>query len=167
MYKNISATLDNNVKDQVIQRLREIESMMPFVINLTPTERRTIPKMGKAALKFVENALGYSEKHPNLVPPFLNITEERTDFQLTMQLFEIMEVLEPLWEKVSDTYYAVGAEAYAQARIFYKSVKSAARSEVPGTDVIERELGRMFQKIITPKPEETPVSVKTTQAQVS
>jgi hypothetical protein len=167
MYKNISATLDNNVKDQITQRIREIESMLPFVINLSPTERRSIPKMGHAALKFVESAMVYSEKNPTIVPPYLNVAQERTSFQLAMQLFEIMQVLEPVWEKVSDTYYEVGAEAYAQARVFYKSVKAAAKAEVPGTDVIERELSKTFAKSKTKDPVLTPAPIKTTQAQVS
>ncbi|UCH94543.1 MAG: hypothetical protein JSV88_30345 [Candidatus Aminicenantes bacterium] len=145
-YKNISAQLSDEDKSQVLQKLKEIESLLPFIVNLSPGERKTIPNMGRKSLKFVESALGYAKKHPNFVPPYMNVDEQQKDLEVTKQLYEILEVLEPLWEKVNDTCFASGAEAYHAARVFYNSVKGAAKAGIPGVDIIARELGKTFER---------------------
>jgi len=146
MYKNISSVLSTETIEQIIQRVKEIETLMPFMVNLTPAERMSIPKLGRKSAQFVESAMGYSEKFPDLVPNFLNMSSGKKKLEVVKFLYEVMEVLNPLWEKINDTYCAVGAEAHAQARIFYRSVKSAARSGVPGTDVIAKELKNLYRK---------------------
>jgi hypothetical protein len=146
MYKNISAVLSTETIELIFQRLKEIETLMPFMVNLSPAERMSIPKLGRKSAQFVESAMGYSEKFPDLVPNFLNMSNGRKNLELAKSLNEIIAILNPLWEKINDTYCAVGAEAHAQARIFYKSVKSAARAGVPGTDVIVKELKNSYRK---------------------
>ena len=145
-YKNISAQLSDEDKDQVIQKLREVETLLPFVVNLSPEERKTIPNMGRKSLKFVESALGYARKHSNFVPPYLDVEEQGRDLELTEKLYDILEVLEPLWEKVNDTCFAAGAEAYHAARVFYNSVKGAAKAGMPGVDIIAKDLGKTFER---------------------
>jgi hypothetical protein len=41
-YKNISASLSDEDKTQVIQKLKEVESLLPFIVDLSPEERKTI-----------------------------------------------------------------------------------------------------------------------------
>lgn len=160
-YKNISASLSEENKTQVIQKLKEVESLLPFIVDLSPEERKTIPTLGRKSLKFVESALGYSRNHPKFVPPYLDVEEQAKDLALTQQLYEILEILDPLWEKVKDTCFAVGAEAYHAARVFYTSVKGAAKAGMPGVDIIAADLGKTFERTfpsVKKKKEKTEVS---------
>ena len=50
-YKNISASLSEENKTQVIQKLKEVESLLPFIVDLSPEERKTIPTLGRKSLK--------------------------------------------------------------------------------------------------------------------
>ena len=136
------------------------DTLLPFLVNLSPEERKTIPSMGRKSLGFVESALGYAEKHTDLVPPYLDVAEQRKDLVLTRQLYDILEVFEPLWEKLQDSCFASGAEAYLPARAFYSSVKGAAKLGVPGTDLIARELSKNFERSsrATPAESEKPTS---------
>jgi hypothetical protein len=68
----------------------------------------------------------------------------KRDFELSVQLRDILNLIEQLYEKLSDTYLAVGSEAYVAALSFYNSAKSAAKANVPGTDTIVNELGKRF-----------------------
>ena len=152
MYKNISAQLSDENKNQVIEKLREITTALPFLINLSPDERRAIPNMGRKSLKFVESAVGYAEKYPEIAPPYLDVQEQRKDLELTKQLYDVLEILEPLCEKIQDTCFAVGAEAYKAGRIFYDSVKNATKADVPGIDAIYKDLSQNFEKTSPQKP---------------
>ena len=146
MYKNISAQMSEEDKNTIIQKLQEVEALLPFIVNLSPNERKAIPNMGRKSLKFVESAIGYAQKHPTFVPPFLDVAEQHRDFNLTKQLYDIIEVLNPLCEKINDTCFAVGAEAFASARVFYSTLKAAEKAGTPGVDTIVKDLGQTFKK---------------------
>jgi hypothetical protein len=55
-------------------------------------------------------------------------------------------MLEPVVEKISDSYMAAGMDAFDAARKMYNYVKAAAESGVPGTDTIVDELRIRFYK---------------------
>lgn len=87
-----------------------------------------------------------AQQNPTLVPPYLDVAELTRDLSLAESLRSVKIALASLNEKVSDTYLAVGSEAYVAALSFYNSAKSAAKSNVPGTDAIIDELGKRFER---------------------
>lgn len=144
-YRNISAEISDETVTQLIQHVKEIEQQLPFVINLTPGEIRALPKMGDKSIPFVEKSLEFSKAYPELVPPYLDVPELQRDLDLYKKLKRLKNLLQPLTEKVCDTYYAVGAEAFTAARTFYKSTKNASGLSVPGSDTIAEELGKRYK----------------------
>ncbi|MBS4033677.1 MAG: hypothetical protein KGZ85_04360 [Ignavibacterium sp.] len=144
-YNNISAELKEETKQEILSFLNQITERLPFLINLTPEERQTIPKMGDKTYAFVDKALELATQNPNLVPPYLDVEELKRDFTLASMLRPIVSALNSLTEKLNDTQMAVGSEAYVSALSFYNSSKSAAKSNVPGTDAIVSELAKRFE----------------------
>ncbi|UCH97274.1 MAG: hypothetical protein JSV88_10595 [Candidatus Aminicenantes bacterium] len=142
----IHAQLTKEDENMAIQKLKEIESLLPFMVNLSTEERVTLPKMGKKTLDFVDRSLMYAKDHPNMVPPFMSVEAQQKDMELLKQIQRMLGVVEPLWEKLGDTYMLLGAEAYALARVFYNTVKSAAQAGVPGAESIAKDLGERFKK---------------------
>ncbi|MDR2120415.1 MAG: hypothetical protein LBP64_06025, partial [Tannerella sp.] len=57
-----------------------ISLLAPYVLPLTPKERHDVPKMGNKTLSFVEKALEYARRYPQLCPSYLNIK----DFDIDM-----------------------------------------------------------------------------------
>jgi len=143
-YQNISAELKPAEKNEILDLINQINQKLPFLINLTPEERQSLPKMGDKTLPFVEKSLELAEQNKGLVPPYINLDELRKDFELAVALRDIVNAVAQLYEKVSDTYIAAGSEAYIASLQFYNSAKIAAKSNVPGTDVIVNELGKRF-----------------------
>lgn len=145
-YQNISAELKDNEKQEILDLIHQIESKLPFLINLTSDERHSLPKMGDKTVAFVDKAIELAQRNPALVPPYVNLDELARDFELANKLRDIVNAITVLYEKISDTYLAVGSEAYVAALAFYNSAKAAAKLNVPGTDVIVNELGKRFVK---------------------
>jgi len=143
-YQNISATLDAAVVEEIIKRLDQARAMLPFLINLTPDERQTIPKMGDKTFPFVDKTLEYAALNANLIPPYLDVAELRRDFDLAKQLSQIQNAIAQFHEAVSDTALALGSEAYTASLAFYNSVKTATKSNVPGTNSIYEDLKKRF-----------------------
>jgi hypothetical protein len=76
----------------------------------------------------------------------MDIPEFKRDLKLARQLKELLLMLEPVVEKISDSYMAAGMDAFDAARKMYNYVKAAAESGVPGTDTIVDELRKRFYK---------------------
>lgn len=143
-YQNISYELKENEKNEINELLNQINSKLPFLINLTPEERMDIPKMGDKTIAFVEKALELAKSNPSLVPPYVNVDELRRDLELSKTLRDILNRVSQLYERLIDTYIAAGSEAYISALSFYNSAKNASKSNVPGSDVVVEELGKRF-----------------------
>ncbi len=146
-FKNINYVIDDERLNRIIDHFRSaFTEAEEFIINLETEERRSMPTLGQKTYGFTKLAHGYMKEHPELMPTFMKPEATDNDMLLTGQLRQVMDVLNPLYEKFEDTYMAVGAEAYLAARVFYKSVKSAAEAGIPGTDIIAKELGIIFKK---------------------
>lgn len=145
-YKNISAEITQETLDSVKQKLKEIDEALPFTINLNLEEKRALPKMGDKSLAFVEKALEFAAENPQYLPAFLEIQEFKRDHELTRKLKSLMNILLPITEKITDTYYAVGSESLSSALVFYNSAKRASKNGVPGSDGIVAELRKRYKQ---------------------
>ncbi len=143
-YKNISHQMNDDEFNQVIQKLKDIEGSLAFTVNLTAKDIMKLSLLGNKSLAFVEATSRYAKENPTLFPGYLNFEEFKKDLNLFKQLMAIEELVAPLAEKVSDTKRAVGSEAFAVARNFYKSVRDASLSGIAGCDTIVGDLSRRF-----------------------
>jgi hypothetical protein len=157
-YSNLSATLSDADKTAILTKINEITALLPFLLNLTPDERRGLQAMGDGNEPFITKAITYAEANPQFVPPYLNVAEFRKDVNLVIQITPILQALAQLMEGLRDTALAAGSEAFAESRVFYKSVQVAAGLNVPGADTIAEDLGQRFagQGQSTPPPEPPP-----------
>ncbi len=146
IYNLVNAELSVENEERAIQLLQEVETLLPFMINLSPEDRQELPKMGKKTLDFVERTIIYAREHREFVPPYLNLDDTNRDFTLYNQLRRILSVLEPLCEKLKETHMMLSVESYSGARIFYRAVQSAAKSGVKGSDVILEDLKARYRK---------------------
>ena len=154
-YEKISRVLSNEEIEGLKQDITNLDGKISaFAVNLTIKDRKTMYKMGDRSLPFVEQALNYANDHSEFVPPFLSVDEFQKDWDLAKQLKELLKRIEPVMEKLSDTYMAAGADALSGALSFYESVKSAAKANKSGADAIVAELKRRYdRKKAKPKPE--------------
>jgi hypothetical protein len=122
------------------------EKLQPFLIALTTSEKRGIPKMRDKSTPFVEKAIEYAEGNPTLVPGFINVSEMKIDFQAMSLLTEFYRNIEKLYQTLNDTILLCGSEAYKGALQFYKSTQQASKSGIPGAQVIYDDLKQRFDR---------------------
>ena len=142
--ENISFELTQEAYDQIAQSIRALDSLLIFAVNLTPEERKTYQTMGDKTIAFVEKTVQYADERPDLAPPYLDILEFKRDLKLARQLRELLIMVEPVVEKISDSYLAAGTDAYDAARKMYSFIKAASGSGAPGSDTIAAELKKRY-----------------------
>lgn len=140
----INTSLSDTDRDAVLAAIALITSKLPFLDDLTPTERRDLPKLGDKSAGFVHHADVLARQDDSFLPRNFDLPEFQSDAALFAALAPIRAALMQLTEKVDDTTMLVGSEAYVAALIVYQNAQLNGRGE--GFDTLLDELSRRFAR---------------------
>ena len=146
MAKNlINAQVPEAELAKIQEKLREIRELLaPYIATLTMEDRKSLPKMSDKTLSFVAKTSEYVKSNPKLVPPMMEADEFAKDFTLNQSLQPVYNSLKQLVDNLSDTLMLSVHEAYAQALLYYASVKMAARLGDQDAKSIHEDLSKRF-----------------------
>jgi hypothetical protein len=121
-------------------------TLAPYVLALTPEQRKTIPKMSDGTEPFVSKVMDYAVSDPKFAPPFMDVPEMKKDFDVVMGLMPSLRVAQQLENQLNDTVMMAGSEAYIMALSYYNSVKMATKMNITGAKAIYEDLSKRFVK---------------------
>ncbi|HAN47072.1 MAG TPA: hypothetical protein DCQ32_11085 [Cyanobacteria bacterium UBA8156] len=139
----ISASLTPEDQQAVMAAIATLREKLPFLTDISPEERRSLPKMGDKSRAFVQKAMEIAQQNEGILPRAFDLEEMRKDVQLAADLYPILLAIAQLHELVDDTYLVVGSEAYAGALLVYNAAKM---NNVGGLDDTLDELGKRFAR---------------------
>ncbi|MBN2402317.1 MAG: hypothetical protein JXN64_07935 [Spirochaetes bacterium] len=122
------------------------EALLPKLKQLNPEEKKDVAKMGDKTLAFVQKALEQAETNPELVPPFLDVNEFRSDFNAVETLRQMEASLEQISDALRDTIILAGSDAFSAALMFYDAIKSAKKTNVAKAGAIFDDLSVRFPR---------------------
>lgn len=142
----------------VLDALKLVETTLkPYLIALTPNERKNKLKMGDKSFPFVEKVTEYVVSNPEFVPSYMNVNNLQVDFSAVNELTQIIRQTDQLSSTLNDTILLSGSEAYTNSLIYYNSVKQAAKNNIPNAKPIYNDLKKRFDKIKTKQEGEQPL----------
>lgn len=139
----VSATLSKETINQILGAVAAIREQLPFLVDLTVEERKSLPRMGDKSRAFVSKALELASQNSDFLPRSFDIDEFRKDVELYDAIYAVRQSLMILAENVDDTYQLAGSEAYSSALVVYHSAKSG-KIGVEGLDDVIGELKKRF-----------------------
>ena len=131
---------------EIIQHIKDAAGPLDFLKDLSPEERRRYAKMSVSKQDFVDKTLIHGEQHPDVFPQYTNLDSFRKSMMLIKCMERINAQVKPFSEKLQDTIMLARSEAYEVARVFYSSVKEAAKHGVPEMEHILKDLSYHFRK---------------------
>lgn len=140
----VSARLSPVDREAVMQAISTIKEKLPFLVDLTTEERKSLPKLGDKSRAFVSKALEIAAQNPDFLPRSFDLDEMRRDIELFEALYPILLSLTQLQELVDDTSVAVGSEAYAAGLLVYNYAKASGKGA--GLETMVDDLGRRFAR---------------------
>lgn len=140
----VSASLSQADRQAVLDALDTVRQKLPFLVDLSPDERRSLLRMGDKSRGFVSQALEVAEQNPDILPRSFDAAEMRRDVELLAALSPVLTALAQLNELVDDTHMAVGSEAYASALLVYQYARAAGKG--PALDSALDALGQRFAR---------------------
>lgn len=123
----VSVSLSEADRQAVLSALATVREKLTFLVDLSPEERRGLPKMGERSQGFVTKALEVATQNGDILPRSFDVEEMRKDVELLAALSPVMSALAQLQELVEDTYMAVGSEAYTSALLVYQYARAGGK----------------------------------------
>ncbi|HMY68429.1 MAG TPA: hypothetical protein PL163_17405 [Leptospiraceae bacterium] len=151
------AALSDQALTDVMNAIDIIINSVPFLMNLSPEEKRTMFKLGDKSLGFIEKVVDYSEKYPDFIPNYIEKGQIRQEYELFKRLSMIYRKLNPLMENLQATQMEAGSELYEMGLLYYHTVKTASTSDIPNAKPV-------FDDLKTKFPGRSKQSVKKTEA---
>jgi len=143
----VSIKIPKEDLNKVMQHLKAIDEILkPYLVALTPEERKTIPKMSDKTMPFVEKVMEYAELNPKFAPMFMNVPEMKIDLNAVTDLSPIQKLTDQLADNLNDTVMLSGSEAYVASLAYYNTVKQGAKMNIPDAKAIYDDLSKRFER---------------------
>jgi hypothetical protein len=120
--------------------------LLPYLIALTPEQRKKMLKMGDGTEPFVGKVMDYAVSDPQFLPPFVQVGEMQKDWDTVEGLLPIFRSVQQLENNLSDTLMLAGSEVYQSSLSYYNSVKMGAKMNSPNAKTIFEDLKKRFEK---------------------
>lgn len=124
--------------------ISQLETIFENFLSLTPIERRRINRMGQQSQPFCERTLMLMEQNVKLIPPVLDLAEARRDQKALQQIAPLLNRLERLTERGSDTEAALGSDLMMLCLDGYAALDRGGVGE--GLDSLRKELSVRFSR---------------------
>ena len=149
LLNKINAEIPQEQETQVIQYVKDIKSLLPFLVGLNSKDRIRLAKLSRGRVDMVDRSFIHATQIPRYLPSFVTPEEFKKEVDLRECLQRIGAEIDSLKEKIDDTILLVGSEAYRSARLFYKTVKAAAREGAEDAERIAKDISYHFKKKTT------------------
>jgi len=144
-HNRLSVTISDGDMQALRSSIYDMESLLPFTVGLTETERKNLPKINRENKLFVDDAVVALRENGHLAPAYVDAGEIEKDITLFEQLSELEQLLLRVLNRLSHTRTLAGSEAYQGCLSFYRGVKDAAALGFPGAESVADRLGRRFK----------------------
>ena len=119
-------------------------ALAPYLLSLTPEERRTMLRMADKTVAFVSKTTEYATTNAAFVPAFVDLAELKQDTAGIAALTPLRQQFEQLALDTDSTVMVAGSEAYGNALTVYGNIKFMAKNKQPGAQAAFDDLKVRF-----------------------
>ena len=141
-----SLVLSQEQVERINTALLSLETELSQLTAMQPQQRQRLLKMGPGSEVFARRALEALEQNPDIIPPSLAaaLPGAKADLLGVDLLRPIMDRLNRLNGRASDTEMALGSDVMAVALEGYNQLKVSGRNK--GLDALRQELSVRWKK---------------------
>ena len=156
MNNEISFKLTDEEITQLDQAVETITKVLGSKLaTLDPERRKELLSMGDKTVAFVEKSFEYADMYTKYLPEYIDLPESKIDFVAVKALRKYFAPIETITNGIDDTMRLAGSEAFGSALMIYKSLKAAAKLNLPGAQEAVNDLKNRFPGTKKKKVEET------------
>lgn len=148
MQNRITAALLEADRQAVLDAFNTILTKLPFLVSLTPDDRRELPKMGDKSFAFVRKSVEMAQEGSDYLPGAFDAAEFKSDLTIYDALLPVLQKSTKLQEMLEDTMTVIGSDLYVAALDHYASAKR--NGSTGGLDELMTVLGQRFARRSAP-----------------
>ncbi|HEX8327238.1 MAG TPA: hypothetical protein VF629_06840 [Hymenobacter sp.] len=119
-------------------------ALSPYLVSLTPEERKTMLRMADKTVAFVTKTTEYATTNAAFVPGFVDLAELKQDSAAVAALTPLRQQFEQLALDTDSTVMTAGGEAYGNSLTIYNNIKFLAKNKQPGAQAAYDDLSQRF-----------------------
>jgi hypothetical protein len=136
MANEFNKSIPEDVRKRVQAHLDGIkEELAPYLLSLTPKERKNRLKMADKTVAFVQKVTSYAISTPSLVPAFVDLAELQQDTAAVTVLTPFRQQFEQLAIDTDSTIMVAGGESLGNSLTVFGNMKFMAKNNQPGAQV--------------------------------
>jgi cob(I)alamin adenosyltransferase len=141
----ISVSFTSDELKRIDTAMSEIENILTGkVINLTPKQRQLYGRVAYEMEVWVDKVQHYMQQAPQLVPPYIDMTEHTADLEAHRALNPRIERLATVLQSMKDTNLLLGTDIYNNSVVFHRSLREASKANAVGASTIYADLKQQF-----------------------
>ncbi len=140
----ISTEITSEVKEEVLRRISEARTLLPFLIALSDDERKALRDIGQQGLIYTLDTLDGMNQFPETIPATFDKNEFTKDVVLLDSLDDLMDEVMSFYVALKDTYNQAGSEAMKSADKAYDYLKKGEDNNVSLREVVAK-IGKRFE----------------------
>ena len=140
----VSLVLTDEQINAAMDALTALEGALAGLISLDAEERRRLTKMGQKSEVFCRQAISVLAQNPQIVPRSLQLADAQADLLALDRLRPVLDRLQKLAERGSDTEIALGSDVMDVALEGYGLLKVSGKNQ--GLDGLRKELSSRWAK---------------------
>ena len=155
MSNQINAAIPQADLDKALDLLKQARAIVePHLHPLTPTERKTLYKLGDKNLGFMQKILTYATNTAAFVPSFISLAEVKQDVAVAAALAPLEQFTAQLALDLNSTKMLAGSEGMDGTSPIYQNIKFLAEQKQPAAqgaydDLSQQYPGRPSKKATT------------------
>ena len=140
----VSLVLTDEQINAAMDALTALEGALAGLISLDAEERRRLTKMGQKSEVFCRQAISVLAQNPQIVPRSLQLADAQADLLALDRLRPVLDRLQKLAERGSDSEIALGSDVMDVALEGYGLLKVSGKNQ--GLDGLRKELSSRWSK---------------------
>jgi hypothetical protein len=141
----VSATLSDGDQTAALTAITTIKNKLPFLISLTPDQRKSLPKMGDNGTPYVDKAYQFASQNTDKLGADFGMDDFTEDYELFQQLQPIVTAMSELSESISDTELALGSDLMVRSNFAYGLMKVLGKAS-GSFDELRKDMGTRYSR---------------------
>jgi hypothetical protein len=152
----LDVTITSQQVTDVNTHLQAILTALPFLITLTPEQRKEEQGINVANKIFVEDAIANGKTVAPSFPPWLKVADIEKDLQVFTILDGLIPTFEGILQQMKDTRQVAGYEANQGSLSLYRILENMAKLGIPGAQAAFNNVKARFAAQSKSRPKQDP-----------
>ena len=145
-YANLTINLSDADRQDIIDKIANIETSMPYLVQLTPAEKTIHLRLGKKTPAFFSTVLELAAQNAAILPGYFDLNALKGDVKDYQYLSDVLVQLTKLQTAVKHTMTALEQEGMLGSLNFYRHCQSASLLNVVGAQEAVNRLKPFMSK---------------------